>query len=251
MQIHINRDGQDFGPYSLDQVHQYLQDGSIVASDMAWYDGAPDWMPLPKVPGVKVPAGAAAAGGAGKKTVVWISIAAVAAAAITGAIVFVVMNKGDGKPSQSAQGASGESGGESESGSNDSGSGSSSGMDGGMDMGMDGGDMGMAMGMDMGMDGGMDMGMGGGGVDVGKVHALLEQKCFKCHGNGKSKGKYSLEKRASAMEHITPGNPGNSRIMELIRRGDEDDAMPPKAADKLSPAEVAMIANWIKAGAKW
>ena len=57
MQIHINRDGQDFGPYTLEQVNQYLQEGSIVATDMAWHEGMPDWMPLPKVQGVEIPEG--------------------------------------------------------------------------------------------------------------------------------------------------------------------------------------------------
>lgn len=52
MQIHINRDGQNFGPYSLDEVRQYLASGNIVVTDLAWYEGAPGWMPLGQVPGV-------------------------------------------------------------------------------------------------------------------------------------------------------------------------------------------------------
>ena len=242
MQIHIHRDGQDFGPYTLEQVNQYLIDGSVVASDMAWYDGAPDWIPLPKVPGVVIPAGAAAAagaGGGGKKTVILISIAAVAAAAIAGGIVFVAMNKGDkgGKVAQSGSGGSGGSGGQS--GSGGSGSSGGDGMDNGM--GMDG-DMAMGMDMEMGMD---------GGVDTKQVMALFEQKCFKCHGNGKSKGGYAIDDRSAALDAIKPGNPDGSLLLKLVRRDDEDDAMPPKASDKLSPAEVAMVAAWIKAGAKF
>lgn len=247
MQIHIHREGQDFGPYTLEQVNQYLVEGSIVPTDVAWYDGAPDWIPLPKVPGVVVPAGAAtgaAAASGSKKTIVLICIAAVAAAGIAGGIVFVAMNKGGGA-NQSAK-ASGGGGGASNSGGNSSGGGS-----GGDGMGMDGDGM---MGMDgdgmMAMDGDGMMGMDGG-ADAKKVHALLEQKCFRCHGNGKSKGGYSLDSRSAALDAITPGNPGGSTLLKLVRRDDPDDAMPPKESEALSKAEVAMIEAWIRAGAKW
>ena len=52
MQIHIVRDNQKYGPYSLEQVHQHLNSGELNGSDMAWYKGAPGWMRLSLVPGV-------------------------------------------------------------------------------------------------------------------------------------------------------------------------------------------------------
>jgi uncharacterized RDD family membrane protein YckC/Tfp pilus assembly major pilin PilA len=52
MQIHINRDGQNYGPYSLDEVRQYLASGNLIATDLAWFEGASGWMPLSQVPGV-------------------------------------------------------------------------------------------------------------------------------------------------------------------------------------------------------
>lgn len=52
MQIHINRDGQNYGPYSLDETRQYLASGNLVETDLAWFEGAPNWMPLSQVPGV-------------------------------------------------------------------------------------------------------------------------------------------------------------------------------------------------------
>jgi uncharacterized RDD family membrane protein YckC/Tfp pilus assembly major pilin PilA len=61
MQIHINRDGQNFGPYSLDEVRQYVASGNIVLTDLAWYEGAPGWVPLGQVPGVGPAARPAAA----------------------------------------------------------------------------------------------------------------------------------------------------------------------------------------------
>jgi len=185
------------------------------------------------------------AGGGSKKTVLWISLAAVAAALVVGGIVFVVINKGD-KTSESAKAETGD--GESSSGQASGGSApgaSGGGMDNGMGMGMDGG---------MAMDGDMAMGMamdGASGADSGKVMALLQKKCFNCHGNGKKKGGYSLDSRDAALDAIKPGNPDGSLLIELVRRDDPDSAMPPKQADALTKDEVAMVAAWIKAGAKF
>ena len=53
MQVHLERSGSQYGPYSVDEINTYLGSGQVLASDMAWYDGAPGWMPLTEVPGVK------------------------------------------------------------------------------------------------------------------------------------------------------------------------------------------------------
>jgi hypothetical protein len=49
-QIHISRDGQTFGPYSVEQVRQYLQTGEVLPTDWAWFEGAENWMPVTDVP---------------------------------------------------------------------------------------------------------------------------------------------------------------------------------------------------------
>jgi len=46
MQVYINRAGQQFGPYSMEQVTQGLAEGSLVDSDLAWREGADQWIPL-------------------------------------------------------------------------------------------------------------------------------------------------------------------------------------------------------------
>ncbi|RYG59736.1 DUF4339 domain-containing protein, partial [bacterium] len=43
MQIHITRNGQSFGPYSLDEVNAYLISGHLNGSDLAWHEGAAGW----------------------------------------------------------------------------------------------------------------------------------------------------------------------------------------------------------------
>jgi hypothetical protein len=72
MQITIARDGQQMGPYSLEMVNACLAQGMLVPTDMAWYEGAPGWVPLPQVPGASIAGGPgiAAAGGKSKKGLV-------------------------------------------------------------------------------------------------------------------------------------------------------------------------------------
>ena len=51
MQIHIHKDGKTFGPYTLDQVRQYLKAGKLSGNDYACHDGA-NWIKLSQVPGI-------------------------------------------------------------------------------------------------------------------------------------------------------------------------------------------------------
>jgi uncharacterized protein DUF4190/uncharacterized protein DUF4339 len=52
MQIHIARNGQPMGPFSLEEVNRQLAAGTVSLSDQAWYEGAAGWAPLSTVPGV-------------------------------------------------------------------------------------------------------------------------------------------------------------------------------------------------------
>jgi uncharacterized RDD family membrane protein YckC len=61
MQIHLARDGQRMGPFPLEEVNRQLAAGSLRLSDLAWYEGIPNWVPLGQVPGVSAPERAAAA----------------------------------------------------------------------------------------------------------------------------------------------------------------------------------------------
>jgi len=51
MQIHIHKDGKTHGPYSIEQVRQYLKAGNFTANDLACHDGA-NWIKLSQVPGI-------------------------------------------------------------------------------------------------------------------------------------------------------------------------------------------------------
>ena len=50
MQIHIARNGQAMGPFSLEEINRQLAAGTLSLSDQAWYEGAAGWAALSTVP---------------------------------------------------------------------------------------------------------------------------------------------------------------------------------------------------------
>ncbi|MDP9099836.1 MAG: GYF domain-containing protein [Verrucomicrobiota bacterium] len=60
MQIFVGKNGQQLGPFSLEEVNRKLADGTFAASDLAWYEGAAAWAPLSSVAGVVAPPAATA-----------------------------------------------------------------------------------------------------------------------------------------------------------------------------------------------
>jgi hypothetical protein len=51
VKIFITKNGQQLGPYTLDQVQTQVAAGVLQADDWAWYDGLADWIPLTHIPG--------------------------------------------------------------------------------------------------------------------------------------------------------------------------------------------------------
>ena len=49
MEIFIHRNGQDLGPYSPREIRDRIAAGQLFRTDLAWYEGAADWMPLSEV----------------------------------------------------------------------------------------------------------------------------------------------------------------------------------------------------------
>jgi hypothetical protein len=50
--IHLSRNGQQFGPYTLVQVNHCLEDGTVLPTDDAWAEGCAGWVPVVQFPGV-------------------------------------------------------------------------------------------------------------------------------------------------------------------------------------------------------
>jgi len=51
--IPINRDGQQYGPYTIDQVNEYLAAGNLLLTDQAWNAQTSAWVSLGSVPGIR------------------------------------------------------------------------------------------------------------------------------------------------------------------------------------------------------
>ncbi|MFP6899492.1 MAG: DUF4339 domain-containing protein [Opitutales bacterium] len=52
MEVYLFKKGQRFGPYSLDQVKEYLASGDFSETDLAFFEGCDGWVPITKVPGL-------------------------------------------------------------------------------------------------------------------------------------------------------------------------------------------------------
>ncbi|MHC4879001.1 MAG: DUF1549 domain-containing protein, partial [Planctomycetota bacterium] len=90
-----------------------------------------------------------------------------------------------------------------------------------------------------------------------KVRPVLIAKCYGCHSEqaGESQGSLFLDTRAGLLAGgdsgpaIVPGDVGKSLLITVVRREDEDFAMPPEKKDALSAEQVAALEAWIKMGA--
>jgi hypothetical protein len=61
MQIFVGKNGQQLGPFSLEEINRKLADGTFAGTDLGWYEGAAGWAALSSIAGVVVPAPAAPA----------------------------------------------------------------------------------------------------------------------------------------------------------------------------------------------
>ena len=90
---------------------------------------------------------------------------------------------------------------------------------------------------------------------VAKIEPLLRRQCYECHSHssGKMKGGLTLDSRSGWLEGgnsgpaVVPGRPAESLMLKALRRTDKDLAMPPKKP--LADAEIALVEQWIAAGA--
>ena len=90
-----------------------------------------------------------------------------------------------------------------------------------------------------------------------KIRPVLIEKCYSCHSHQakKVKGEYYLDSREAMIKggesekaSIVPGDPEKSPLIAMIRRTDEDEAMPPKEKDALSKDQVKDFEQWVKQG---
>ena len=88
-----------------------------------------------------------------------------------------------------------------------------------------------------------------------KIRPLLVEHCYECHSaeRGKTKGELALDSRAgwqrggASGAALVPGDVEGSLLIQAVRRGDADTAMPPKKA--LAADAVQALEQWVKLGA--
>src|SRR6185295_8204775 len=87
-----------------------------------------------------------------------------------------------------------------------------------------------------------------------KVRPLLAASCYSCHTNS-ALGGLRLDSREALLKGggrgpaIVPGDPEKSILIQAVRQTDEKLKMP--MGSKLNNEEIEILAEWVKAGAKW
>jgi hypothetical protein len=52
MLYHVTRNGQNYGPYTLEDLQKYVASGNVLLTDLAKTDDMPDWVPVSQVLGI-------------------------------------------------------------------------------------------------------------------------------------------------------------------------------------------------------
>ncbi len=89
------------------------------------------------------------------------------------------------------------------------------------------------------------------------IQPILERNCVRCHNGEKTKGGLRMDTRELIMQGgdtadaIVPGDPAASELLVRLHLRPIDDGVMPDEGRALDPAEVAILDEWVKAGAVW
>ncbi len=90
-------------------------------------------------------------------------------------------------------------------------------------------------------------------ADPAPLHVLATE-CFPCHREDKAKGGLVLTSRDALLKGggngpvVVPGNPGNSRLIDVLAAAG-DPHMPPRK--QLDPTAIQSLSNWVRDGLRW
>ncbi len=56
-QVFLYQNGQQVGPYQVEDLQNWIQAGQLKITDQAWFEGCPNWVTLAEVPGIILPQG--------------------------------------------------------------------------------------------------------------------------------------------------------------------------------------------------
>ena len=89
-----------------------------------------------------------------------------------------------------------------------------------------------------------------------RVQPILQANCYRCHAGLNHRGGLVLDTRAGMDRGghggtvLVPGHPEQSLLVKLIRHeGPKNDPMPMPPKGKLSDADIAVVEEWVRAGA--
>ncbi len=236
MQILINRAGEQYGPYTLEQVNTGLSAGFLEASDLAWHEGLPSWVALQQLDGVEIPGHALA-----DQKALMQELAAMASETPAARPAVPILRAQGPKMKWIIAGA----------------------VAGGLVMGV-----GFAFLRDLGDETGPTLPKAGIAAKKSaanhnatrrdmdfyrEIKPVLDAKCGKCHGPETKKGKLDLSTEATIIAGgksgpvVVMGNPAQSPLYRRIT--DKQDPMPPaEEAMPLTSDEIKAIEEWILQG---
>jgi uncharacterized membrane protein/mono/diheme cytochrome c family protein len=87
-----------------------------------------------------------------------------------------------------------------------------------------------------------------------RIRPVLADQCWRCHGARKQRNGLRLDSREGVLQgghtqDVALGHPETSRLIDAIGYEDGDLQMPPEA--KLSDAQIADFATWVRLGVPW
>src|SRR5687767_2933280 len=88
-----------------------------------------------------------------------------------------------------------------------------------------------------------------------KVRPILAEQCYSCHGPEKQKAALRVDSRAAILKGtdegpvIVPGKPEESDFIKSLRH--TGNSKMPEKADKLTDAQIAAMAEWVRMGMPW
>jgi mono/diheme cytochrome c family protein len=87
-----------------------------------------------------------------------------------------------------------------------------------------------------------------------QIAPILNQKCSECHSvkRGKVKGKFAVDRLEDMQKQVKAGAPqASSLVVSITLPDDDEDVMPPKGKNRVTPAQVNLIKQWIQEGASF
>ncbi len=90
-----------------------------------------------------------------------------------------------------------------------------------------------------------------------QIQPILEGACVRCHNPQKVKGDLMLHTREALMQGgssgaaVVPGMPDEGELIARVSLPHDDDDIMPQEADPLSNPQIAILRDWIEAGAEW